>query len=44
MSFLNRKNIQKNGYLLTTGLETQEAGQLSPATKATQDNMNLKVA
>lgn len=31
-------------YWLATGKEIPEAGQLSPATKATQDNMNLKVA
>jgi hypothetical protein len=31
-------------YWITTGMELPKEGQISPGTKATQDNMNLKVA
>jgi hypothetical protein len=38
------KLFPEYAYWLATGKEIPEAGQVSPETKATQDNMNLKVA
>ena len=38
------KTFPEYAYWLTTGLEIPAAGQISPATKEIQENMNLKVA
>lgn len=38
------KTFPEYAYWLTTGLELPESGQISPATKETQDSLNIRPA